>query len=184
MRRVYVSRYVGPSVEAELGRLRRADAPEMLIVTDLGLEPVAVTFIESFVAMNARGGASAATGCSSSSPRVVARPARRAGLTLEAATGPDAPGLKRVAVDDPAVTVLIGEGRCATRLAFDHRDFYASRTPDAEVAAAIPVLVAAIDAVDLWRKDDPIFTSRPFGTSAHRHEPAHSGGDVVRSSIS
>ena len=55
---VHVSRYadVGPVVEAELGRLRRADAPELLILTDLGLEPVAVTFIKTFAAMNLKRG--------------------------------------------------------------------------------------------------------------------------------
>ena len=53
---VHVPRYsdVGPVVAAELQRLTRASAPEMLLMTDLGLEAVAVTFIKDFVAMNAR----------------------------------------------------------------------------------------------------------------------------------
>ena len=158
---VHVSRYadVGPVVEAELGRLRRVEAPEMLILTDLGLEPVAVTFIKNFAAMNAKRGRERSHRLlvldhhASSLDQLAAQ-----GLTPVAASVTDAPSLKQAAVDDPAITVLVDEGRCATRLAFEHRDLYAGTTPEAETAAVLPALVAAIDAVDLWRKDDPVFT--------------------------
>ena len=158
---VHISRYsdVGPVVEAELGRLRRTEEPEMLILTDLGLEPVAVTFIKNFRAMNAKRGGGRSHRLivldhhASSLDQLAAQE-----LTPVAAPGTDAPGLKQATMDDPAITVLIDEGRCATRLAYDHRDLYAGTTPDAETAAALLPLVLAIDAVDLWRKDDPVFT--------------------------
>ena len=53
---VHVSRYsdVGPVVAAELKRLGGTAEPEMILMTDLGLEPVAVSFIKDFVALNAR----------------------------------------------------------------------------------------------------------------------------------
>ena len=53
---VHVARYsdVGPVVAAELKRLAGATEPEMLLMTDLGLEPVAVSFIKDAVAMNGR----------------------------------------------------------------------------------------------------------------------------------
>lgn len=158
---VHVSRYadVGPVVEAELGRLRRAEEPEMLILTDLGLEPVAVTFVKNFAAMTAKRGRERSHRLlvldhhASSLDQLAAQ-----GLTPKPTSDTDRASLKQVAIDDPAITVLIDESRCATRLAYDHRDLYAGTTPDAETAAALPPLVAAIDAVDLWRKDDPVFT--------------------------
>lgn len=157
---VHVSRYsdVGPVVEAELARLRRTDEPEMLILTDLGLEPVAVTFIKHFAAMNVkRGGARShrllvLDHHASSLDQLAAQE-----LMPAAAAGTGTPGLKQATVDDPAIAVLIDESRCATRLAYEHRDLYAGTAPHAETAAALPSLVAAIDAVDLWRKDDPMF---------------------------
>jgi uncharacterized protein len=157
---VHVSRYadVGPVVEAELGRLRRAEQPEMLILTDLGLEPVAVTFIKNFAAMNARRGPERGHRLlvldhhASSLDQLAAQDLRAA-----APSGAGSPTLRQVSSDDPAVTVLIDEGRCATRLAYDHCDLYAGTRPDAETAVTLPSLVAAIEAVDLWRKDDPLF---------------------------
>lgn len=158
---VHVSRYsdVGPVVETELGRLRRTDEPEMLILTDLGLEPVAVTFIKNFAAMNAKRGSERSHRLivldhhASSLDQLAAQ-----GLTPVPVSNIDAPNLKQATLDDPVVTVLIDEARCATRLAYDHRDLYAGATPDVETAAALLPLVAAVDAVDLWRKDDPLFT--------------------------
>lgn len=158
---VHVSRYadVGPVVETELGRLRRAEQPEMLIVTDLGLEPVAVTFIKAFAAMNTKRGRDRSHKLvvldhhASSIDQLALQ-----GLVPEASPpGIDAPSLKQLSLDDPAIVVMIDESRCATRLAYDHRELYAGRTPEAENASALAVLVAAIDAVDLWRKEDPIF---------------------------
>ena len=157
---VHVSRYadVGPVVEVELGRLRRAEQPEMLIMTDLGLEAVAVTFIKAFAAMNAKRGRERSHRLivldhhASSIDQLALQ-----GLTPAASPGIDPPSLKHFSVDDPAIVVMVDESRCATRLAYDHRELYAGTTPEPETAAALAVLVAAIDAVDLWRKDDPIF---------------------------
>ena len=70
----------------------------------------------------------------------------------------EGPQVKRIALDDPSIIVIIDESRSATRLASDHRDplCHPGEAP-AEAAAALPVLVEAIDAVDLWKKDRPIF---------------------------
>ena len=157
---VHVSRYadVGPVVEVELGRLRRAEQPEMLIMTDLGLEAVAVTFIKAFAAMNAKRGRERSHRLivldhhASSIDQLALQ-----GLTPAASPGIDPPSVKHFSVDDPAIMVMVDESRCATRLAYDHRELYAGTTPEPETAAALAVLVAAIDAVDLWRKDDPMF---------------------------
>ena len=156
---VHVARYadVAPVVAAELVRLRRAERPETLVMTDLGLEPVAVRFITDVAAMNAKRGVERAHRLlvldhhASSVDALVAQgihPAPAATL------GSD---LKRFDVGDPAIVVMVDETRCATRLAYDHRDLYAGRAPDADPVAGLASLVGAVDAVDLWRKDDPIF---------------------------
>ncbi len=157
---VHVARYsdVGPVVAAELHRMARAAEPEMLLMTDLGLEPVAVTFIRDVVALNARRAAERRH-------RLIVLDHHASSLDQLAAQGllpepsaPDAwPDLKAIATGDPAVTVMIDDTRCATRLARDHRDLYAAREPEPGAAAALAVLVEAIDAVDLWKKDRPIF---------------------------
>ena len=157
---VHVSRYadVGPVVEAELARLRRVEQPEMLIMTDLGLEPVAVTFITNFAAMNAKRGIERAHRLlvldhhASSVDQLIAQ-----GLHRGSKVTTDEADLTRFDAGDPAITVIVDDTRCATRLAHDHRDLYAEHRPDAATAAELAVLVDAIDAVDLWRKDDPIF---------------------------
>ena len=156
---VHVSRYadVGPVVETELARLRRTEQPEMLIITDLGLEPVAVDFITDFAAMNAKRGAERSHRLlvldhhASSIDQLIAH-----GHHEELPPGHSA-GPKRFGFGDPAITVIIDEMRCATRLAYDYRDLYASHAPDPDTSAGLTVLVEAIEAVDLWRKDDPIF---------------------------
>ena len=156
---VHVSRYadVGPVVEAELVRLRRAETPEMLIMTDLGLEPVAVSFITSFAAMNAKRGGERAHRLivldhhASSVNQLIAQGLHPASSTTTVGSG------MCFDVGDPAITVMVDETRCATRLAYDHRDLYAAHVPDEGTAAELAVLADAIDAVDLWRKDDPVF---------------------------
>ena len=155
---VHVSRYsdVGPVVETELARLRRAEQSETLIITDLGLESVAVNFITNFAAMNAKRGADRSHRLlvldhhASSIDQLIAQ-----GIHPEPPIGQ--PGPKRFDFGDPALIVIVDETRCATRLAFDYRDLYGSRAPDADTSAGLAVLVEAIEAVDLWRKDDPIF---------------------------
>ena len=155
---VHVSRYtdVGPVVETELARLRRSEQTEMLIVTDLGLEPVAVDFITNFSVMNAKRGAERSHRLlvldhhASSIDQLIAHGRHPEPATLE-------PGQKRFDFGDPAIIVIVDEKRCATRLALDYRDLYGSRAPDFDTSASLAVLVEAIEAVDLWRKDDPIF---------------------------
>ncbi len=157
---VHVPRYsdVGPVVAAELHRLTRASAPEMLLVTDLGLEAVAVTFVRDFAAMNARRDAER-------QHRLIVLDHHASSVDQLAAQGmlpaPSAsepwPSLKAFLPDDPAITVLIDETRCATRMTSDHQDLYATKAPEPEAASALSVLVEAIDAVDLWQKNRPIF---------------------------
>ena len=154
---VHLSRYadVGPVLETEGAQLRRAEQPEMLIITDLGLEAAAIAFIIDFAAMNAkRVGRAHRLLVLDHHASTVDQLAARGLHPSPANLGSD---LKRYDLGDPAITVMVDETRCATRLAYDHRDLYARRAPDAGTAAALAVLVAAIDAVDLWRKDDPIF---------------------------
>ena len=158
---VHVARYsdVGPVVAAELKRLAGTAEPEMLLMTDLGLEPVAVSFIKDVVALNGRRAAEGRH-------RLVVLDHHASSLDQLAAQGllPAAdgapspwPGLKRIATGDPAVTVLIDDTRCATRLAHDHADLYAQHESDPAAAASLAVLVEAVDAVDLWDKGRAIF---------------------------
>lgn len=153
---VHVPRYsdVGPVVEGELKRLGRTRQPETLILTDLGLEPVAVTFIRNFAAMN-RGRAEAERHRLIVLDHHASSIDRLREQTLEPVPEPDDPGVMRFDLDDPAIVVLIDEGRCATKLAYHRRTLYA---PDAtEGDADLLALVEAVDAVDLWRKDRPTF---------------------------
>ena len=139
---VHVSRYadVGPVVEAELVRLRRAELTEMLIITDLGLEPVAVDFITNFAAMNAKRGAERSHRLlvldhhASSIDQLIAHERHP-----EPALG--APGPKRFDFGDPAIIVIVDETRCATRLAYDHHDLYGSHANDPDTSASLAVLV-------------------------------------------
>ncbi len=154
---VHVPRYsdVGPVVATELHRLTRATVPETLLITDLGLEAVAVTFIKDFAAMNMRRGAErhhrliVLDHHASSVDQLAAQ-----GLLPASSASEDWPNLKTFLPDDPAITILIDETRCATRLTSDHRDLYATKQPEPD---ALAVLVEAIDAVDLWQKNRPIF---------------------------
>ena len=157
---VHVPRYsdVGPVVAAELHRLSRASVSEMLLMTDLGLEAVAVTFVKDFAAMNARRGAERQHRLvvldhhASSVDQLAAQ-----GLLPSPSTSTIWPSLKTFLPDDPAITILIDETRCATRLASDHHDLYATKAPAPDEVDALSVLVEAIDAVDLWQKNRPIF---------------------------
>ena len=157
---VHVARYadVGSVVAAELVRLRRAERPEILVITDLGLEPVAVSFITDVAAMNAKRGGERAHRLlvldhhASSVDALIAH-----GIHPAPAATTHGSDLKRFDVGHPAIVVMVDEARCATRLAYDHRDLYADRAPDADTLSGLASLVEAIDAVDLWRKDDPIF---------------------------
>ena len=157
---VHIGRYsdVGPVVEAELQRLLGAAEPETLMMTDLGLEAVAVDFINKFAAMNAKRP-------TAGHHRLIVLDHHASSLAQLATGGlhprpvPDDawPSLVHIGFEDPAITVMVDESRCATRLAHDHHELYGSMTPDDETRAALAVLVEAIDAVDLWNKDRPIF---------------------------
>lgn len=153
---IHVPRYadVGPVVESELKRLGKAVDAELLLITDLGLEDVAVKFLRSFAALNRRRDPGA-------QHRLIVLDHHASSLDrLQAHDLPpsDQKGtLSTFDLDDPAITVLIDTSRCATRMAYEHRALYAAREVDAAVAGTIPTLVAAIDAVDLWQKGEPTF---------------------------
>jgi oligoribonuclease NrnB/cAMP/cGMP phosphodiesterase (DHH superfamily) len=157
---VHVPRYsdVGPVVEAELKRLTGAGDPDLLVMTDLGLEAVAVSFLKAFAAMNAkrpperRHRLVVLDHHASSIDQLAAQ-----GLRPSPALPGDGGSLKRFSLDDPSIVVIIDDSRSATRLARDHNELYATRAPDEATTATLSVLVEAIDAVDLWRKDRPIF---------------------------
>ncbi|MFD0933774.1 dimethylmenaquinone methyltransferase, partial [Methylobacterium trifolii] len=168
---VHVPRYsdVGPVVEDELKRLNKAKASETLIMTDLGLESVAVKFIKSFAAMNRRreeAGALSAdvdTGSareSASKQRhrliVLDHHASSIGQLQEQGLEPTAveggANLMRFDLQDPDIVVLIDDGVCATRMAYVHRALYATREAD-----GLEALVEAVDALDLWKKERPAF---------------------------
>ncbi len=154
---VHVPRYadVGPVVEAELKRLDRAAEPELLLLTDLGLEAVAVKFIRSFAAMNRRRG-------EGRQHRLVVLDhhassidqLREGGLAPQ--PDPERPGLSRFDLGDPAIAVLIDENACATRMARDHRGLYAEAGAP-EPGPDLEALVEAVDALDLWQKARPAF---------------------------
>ncbi|GJD76304.1 hypothetical protein CFIICLFH_4560 [Methylobacterium goesingense] len=154
---VHVPRYsdVGPVVEAELKRLGKAREPEMIVMTDLGLEAVAVTFIKSFAALNRRRDATARHRLIVLDHHASSLDQLRDGK-LEARVDPEAPNVKRFDLEDPDIVVLIDETRCATRLAYEHRALYATGEAGTREAGEDPILAAlvtAVDAVDLWRKD-------------------------------
>lgn len=153
---VHVPRYadVGPVVEVELKRLAKAPVPEMLIMTDLGLEPVAVTFIRNFATMNAKRAADARH-------RLIVLDHHASSIDqmreqkLDPIADADRPTLSRFDLADPAVTVLIDSDCCATRMAYEHRALYATLTGEGDTE--LEALVAAVDAVDLWKKERPTF---------------------------
>jgi oligoribonuclease NrnB/cAMP/cGMP phosphodiesterase (DHH superfamily) len=153
---IHVPRYadVGPVVEAELKRLGKAAEPELILVTDLGLEDVAVKFIRSFAALNRRRDPGTHHRLLwldhhvSSLDRLAAHdvaPASREGT------------LSTFDLGDPGIAILIDTGRSATRMTFEHRDLFADRGADPAGDAVHAALVAAVDAVDLWQKGSPAF---------------------------
>ena len=158
---VHVPRYsdVGPVVETELKRLGKVREPETIVMTDLGLEAVAVSFIKSFAALNRRREEAARHRLIVLDHHASSVDQLREGK-LEPQPLPEAQGVQRFDLEDPNIVVLIDEGRCATRMAYEHRALYATREAGAD--PIIGALVAAVDAVDLWRKDRPEFR---FGAS-------------------
>jgi len=153
---VHVPRYadVGPVVEGELKRLGKAAEPELLLITDLGLEDVAVKFIRSFAALNRRRDPAA-------QHRLIVLDHHASSLDQLAANDVVAPSddgtLKTFDLGDPNIVVMIDGDRCATRMAYEHRALYAARDIEPEREGRMAALIAAIDAVDLWRKTAPTF---------------------------
>ena len=149
---VHVPRYsdVGPVVEEELKRLAKAKASETLILTDLGLESVAVKFIKGFAAMNRR---------REEAPHrllVLDHHASSIGqLQEQGLTAPEpeaGASLRRFDLQDENIAVLIDDGVCATKMAWQHRALYATRE-----AGGLEALIEAVDALDLWKKERPTF---------------------------
>lgn len=155
---VHVPRYsdVGAVLEQEAARLARAAAPEFLLITDLSLEADAARFIANFAAANLK------------------RPEdRRHRLVVldhhvSSIEHLKAQGLNPVPVEgeagavlfdtgDPSVHVRIDDRRCATRLAFECHRLFTDRHMSEHLERHLQVLVAAVDAYDMWRKDDPAF---------------------------
>jgi len=151
---VHVPRYsdVGPVFEDETKRLARAGESEILLMTDLGLEEQTIAGLKKFAAMNRRRE-------DGRKHRLVVLDHHASSLDqlrrqgLQPVADPERAGLNRIDLGDPDCTVLIDENVCATRMTFDHRALFATHEPATDLTA----LLAAIDAVDLWRKDSPAF---------------------------
>lgn len=149
---VHVPRYsdVGPVVEEALKRLAGVEAPETLIMTDLGLEPVAVKFLKGFAAMNRKR-------AQGTRHRLIVLDHHASSIDqlrqhgLEPAAD-DGGTLRRFDLEDPDVVVLIDEGCCATKMAYANRTLYATRAGE-----DLDALVEAVDALDLWQKERPTF---------------------------
>ncbi|AWN45355.1 dimethylmenaquinone methyltransferase [Methylobacterium terrae] len=155
---VHVPRYgdVGPVVDDELKRLAKTKAAEMVLITDLGIEEPTIAFLRRFAAMNRKRDADAPHRLivldhhTSSIDQM-----RRQGLEPKADA--ENPRLSRFDLGDPSVTVLVDEGSSATKMVEAHRALFATREPDPAQVEDLARLVACVDALDLWRKDDPHF---------------------------
>lgn len=157
---VHVPRYgdVGPIVDDELKRLGRTRKPEMLLLTDLGLEEPTIAFLRRFAAMNRRREPAEfhrliVLDHHASSVEQLRR------QRLEPADSPDRARPMRFDLGDPHITVLVDEGRSATRMASEHRALFATREADPDRVADLGTLIEAVDALDLWLKDRPSFAS-------------------------
>ena len=153
---LHVPRYadVGPVLESEVKRLAKSPAPELLLITDLGLENEAVKLIRSFAALNGRRDAG-------KQHRMVVLDHHVSSLDQlrahDLAPSSEQGALRTFDLGDPAVAVLIDPTRCATRMTYEHRALYGDREPDAATLKAVATLVGAVDAVDLWQKAEPAF---------------------------
>jgi oligoribonuclease NrnB/cAMP/cGMP phosphodiesterase (DHH superfamily) len=157
---IHIPRYsdVGPVFEEEIKRLGKASAAETLLMTDLGLEEQTIAGFKRFAAMNRRR--------DTEKHRLVVLDHHASSLDqlgrqgFEAAPVADRPGLHQADFGDPEITVLIDEDSCATAMTFTHRALFAQHEP--ERPDDLAALIAAVDALDLWRKDNPAF---PGGTA-------------------
>jgi uncharacterized protein len=157
---VHIPRYsdVGPVLEDEVKRLGKTADAETLLMTDLGLEEQTIAGFKRFAAMNRRR--------EGEKHRLVVLDHHASSLDqlsrqgFEAGPVSEQPGLFQAEFGDLAMTVLIDQDSCATAMTFTHRALFASREPDRPDDLA--ALIAAVDALDLWRKESPAF---PGGTA-------------------
>lgn len=153
---VHVPRYadVGPVLASELKRLGKAPEPELLLITDLGLEDATVKLLRSFAAQNRGRDAGKRHGMVVLDHHVSSLDQLRAhGLAPSSEQG----ALSIFDLGDPAIAILIDPTRCATRMTYEHRTLYGGQETDAALPGTVAALVAAIDAVDLWQKGEPAF---------------------------
>lgn len=124
--------WAGP---AEGGKVAQ---PELLLITDLGLEDVTVKSIRSLAALNGR--------------RDSAVPHRLVVLDHHASSldrlrahnlAPSSQdgALSTFDLGDPNIAILIDTARCATRMAYEHRALYATREVDPATAGTLATLV-------------------------------------------
>lgn len=152
---IHVPRYsdVGPVFEEEVKRLAKAQASETLLMTDLGLEEQTIAGLKRFAAMNKKRESEkhrlVVLDHHASSSEQLARQG------LEPAPVAERPGLSRSDFGDPAITLLIEEDSCATAMTMTHRALFATHEPERQEDLA--ALIAAIDALDLWRKESAAF---------------------------
>ncbi len=155
---IHVPRYsdVGPVFEDEVKRLAKAQAAETLLMTDLGLEEQTIAGLKRFATMNKKREGEkhrlVVLDHHASSSDQLARQG------LEPAPVADRPGLAQADLGDPLISVLIEEDSCATAMTMTHRALFATREPDRPEDLA--ALIAAVDALDLWRKENPNFPRR------------------------
>ncbi len=155
---VHVPRYsdVGAVLEREAGRLARASAPELLLITDLRLESDAVRFIKGFAAANLK------------RPEELRHRLVVLDHHVSSIDELKAQDLKPLPSEgdgratlfdtgDPLIHVRIDDGRCATKLAFECRGLYSDRVVSEDLERHLLALVEGVDAYDLWRKSDPAF---------------------------
>ncbi len=155
---VHVPRYgdVGPVVDDELKRLTKTKAAEMVLITDLGIEEPTIAFLRRFAAMNRKREPEA-------QHRLIVLDHHTSSIdqmrrqNLEPKPDADNPRLSRFDLGDPSVTVLIDENSSATKMVDTHRALFATKEPDPGRAEDLALLVASVDALDLWRKEDPHF---------------------------
>ena len=152
---IHVPRYsdVGPVFEEEVKRLGKSAAAETLLMTDLGLEEQTIAGLKRFAAMNKKREGEkhrlVVLDHHASSSEQLARQG------LEPAPVAERPGLSRSDFGDPAITLLIEEDSCATAMTMTHRALFATHEP--ERSEDLAALIAAIDALDLWRKENAAF---------------------------
>ncbi len=152
---IHVPRYsdVGPVFEEEVKRLGKTQAAETLLMTDLGLEEQTIAGLKRFAAMNKKRDGDkhrlVVLDHHASSTEQLARQG------LEPVPVAERPGLSRSDLGDPAITVLIEEDSCATAMTMTHRALFATHEP--ERGEDLAALIAAIDALDLWRKENAAF---------------------------